>query len=237
MPSKKMNSKTSQPKPTSKSDNSVKKKTSGAKKTSKKETVEAPVVPVEAPVEPPVKVEAPVEPPVKVEAPVDETTPLSTESNTESSSPSLEEQFASVTQKLADLKTLQVTLTTELKLLHKNTTKHLKNMNKKKKKVHNDKKPRAPSGFAKPAKMSKELCDFLNEPVGTEMARTVVTKHITNYVKEHNLQNQENRRQILCDDKLMNLLKVDDTVVLTYFNLQKYMKVHFIKTEPNAVSI
>lgn len=85
--------------------------------------------------------------------------------------------------------------------------------------------------------MSKELCDFLNEPVGTEMARTVVTKHITNYVKEHNLQNQENRRQILCDDKLMNLLKVDDTVVLTYFNLQKYMKVHFIKTEPNAVSI
>ena len=38
--------------------------------------------------------------------------------------------------------------------------------------------------------------------------RTVVTKHITDYVKKHNLQNPENKRQILCDDKLNSLLKM-----------------------------
>ena len=136
-----------------------------------------------------------------------------------------------------ELKALQSSLTAELKLLQKNTSKYVKSINKKKKRNNSaDKKPRAPSGFAKPAKMSKELCKFLNEPDGTEMARTVVTKHITDYVKKHNLQNPENKRQILCDDKLNSLLKVDANTPLTYFNLQKYMKVHFIKPEP-AVTV
>ena len=78
----------------------------------------------------------------------------------------------------------------------------------------------------------------MNIPVGTEMARTDVTKYITKYVKDNDLQNPENKRQIMCDSKLKDLLNVDDTVPVTYFNLQKYMKVHFIKPEqPNAVVV
>ena len=40
-----------------------------------------------------------------------------------------------------------------------------------------------PSGFAKPTLISNELCDFLSKPNGTEMARTEVTKYLTQYIK------------------------------------------------------
>ena len=89
---------------------------------------------------------------------------------------------------------------------------------------------RPPSGFAKPALISDELCNFLGKPSGTEMARTEVTKHITSYIKEHNLQNAANKREITADAKLKNLLNLNNGDVLTFFNLQKYMKVHFPKT-------
>ena len=93
---------------------------------------------------------------------------------------------------------------------------------------------RAPSGFAKPTLMSNELCAFLGEAPGTEMARTEVTKYLTTYIKQNNLQNQANKRIILPDDKLTALLNVTDTDEVTYFNLQKYMKVHFPKQSKSA---
>ena len=55
-------------------------------------------------------------------------------------------------------------------------------------------KPRKPSGFAKPTYLSPELCTFLNVEKGTELARTEVTKRILQYVKDNNLQNQSNGR-------------------------------------------
>ena len=88
---------------------------------------------------------------------------------------------------------------------------------------------RAPSGFAKPALISKELCSFLGQPEGTEMARTEVTKHLTSYIKEHNLQDSVNKRKIVPDAKLKKLLNLSPSDEVTYFNLQKYMKVHFPK--------
>ena len=70
----------------------------------------------------------------------------------------------------------------------------------------------------------------------TKLARTQVTKEITAYIKEHNLQNQENKKIILPDKKLGALLNAGKEEV-TYFNLQKFMKVHFIKEEqPTVVS-
>ena len=33
-----------------------------------------------------------------------------------------------------------------------------------------------PSGFAKPTNVTKELCDFMNCPEGSKIARTEVTK-------------------------------------------------------------
>ena len=96
-----------------------------------------------------------------------------------------------------------------------------------------NKKPRAPSGFAKPTHLSSDLCNFLNVSEDTMMARTDVTKKITGYIKEHSLQNQENKKIILPDKKLGALLNAGNDEV-TYFNLQKYMKVHFIKKDESS---
>ena len=92
---------------------------------------------------------------------------------------------------------------------------------------------RAPSGFAKPILISNELCSFLGHPEGTEMARTEVTKQLTSYIKEHNLQDANNKRNIIPDTKLAQLLKSNPEDQITYFNLQKYMKIHFPKASSN----
>jgi hypothetical protein len=90
---------------------------------------------------------------------------------------------------------------------------------------------RVPSGFTKPNLISDELAMFLGEPVGTEMARSDVSKAITRYIRENGFQDPENDRKINPDEKLSNLLRLkeEEKDTLTYFNLQKYLKPHFIK--------
>ena len=143
----------------------------------------------------------------------------------------LETQFAELNTRLQEFKTFYTSLIADVKKLHKNVQKNLKDAAKKNKKrvVDPNKPKRAPSGFAKPSLISKELCSFVGKPDGTEMARTEVTKFLTIYIKKNNLQNPKNLRQILPDKKLGKLLNVPKTEQLTYFNLQKYMKVHFPK--------
>ena len=84
-----------------------------------------------------------------------------------------------------------------------------------------------PSGFAKPGYISSELCSFLGKPTGSLLARTDVTRYLTTYIKDHNLQNKNNKKEILCDTALKNLLQPNKGEVVTYFNLQSYMKRHY----------
>uniref|UniRef100_A0A6C0F872 DM2 domain-containing protein n=1 Tax=viral metagenome TaxID=1070528 RepID=A0A6C0F872_9ZZZZ len=92
-------------------------------------------------------------------------------------------------------------------------------------------KPKKLSGFAKPMQLSKELSDFLCVNHDTMMARTDVTKEINKYVKANNLQNPENKREIILDAKLKTIISapIDETV--TFFNLQKFMSKHYIKND------
>tara|TARA_Y100000389_G_scaffold134961_1_gene132478 strand:+ start:24527 stop:25003 length:477 start_codon:yes stop_codon:yes gene_type:complete len=98
-----------------------------------------------------------------------------------------------------------------------------------------DKKPREPSGFAKPTGLSSDLCDFLDIPVGSELARTEVTKRVLKYVKDNNLQNPEKKRELLIDDKMKKLLKPEKDEVVTYFNIQRLLKVHYVKKTTETV--
>lgn len=144
----------------------------------------------------------------------------------------IESDFSSLNERLAQFKTMYTSITSDLRKLQKNMARHVKEnsrRNRKRKAPAGDRPKRAPSGFAKPALISKELCSFLGKPTGTEMARTEVTKHLTSYIKEHNLQDQANKRKIIPDAALKKLLNVKPSDELTYFNLQKYMKVHFPK--------
>ena len=144
----------------------------------------------------------------------------------------IESDFASLNERLGQFKSMYASITTDLRKLQKNMARHVKEnsrRNRKRKAPAGDRPKRAPSGFAKPALISKELCTFLGKPAGTEMARNEVTKHLTSYIKEHNLQDQANKRKIVPDAALKKLLNVKASDELTYFNLQKYMKVHFPK--------
>ena len=146
----------------------------------------------------------------------------------------IETQFSDIGARLKQFRDLYTSITADVRLLQKNVQRHLRETarkNKRRKRAPDDpnKPKRAPSGFAKPALISPALCTFLGKPNGTEMARTEVTKFLTSYIKEHNLQDQANKRRILPDKKLGKLLNPGKGEEVTYFNLQKYMKVHFPK--------
>jgi upstream activation factor subunit UAF30 len=61
------------------------------------------------------------------------------------------------------------------------------------------------------------------------LSRTDATRKIAAYIKEHNLQNPDNRREILSDATLTSLFSLTKEDKLNYFNLQRYIKPHFIK--------
>ncbi len=121
-----------------------------------------------------------------------------------------------------------VIIQNNIRCLERQTKKHIKTLEKEliKRRPKNKKKP---SGFAQPVDISRELCEFLEKPNGTQMARTEVTQYIINYIKCHKLQNEENKKIIKPDNKLLSLLDIENNAELTYFNLQSYMNRHFIK--------
>lgn len=90
-------------------------------------------------------------------------------------------------------------------------------------------KKRQPSGFAKPTKLSKELCEFLGVPLDTLMPRTEVTRILNEYIKTNKLQDPQDRRKIVPDDKLKKILTLTEGVPLSYFSLQSSIKNHFLK--------
>merc|ERR1711959_852531 len=131
---------------------------------------------------------------------------------------SVEQTFKNLYEKINVLKTELGKLVSEVKEVHKQVNKSLKESAKNKKKKQ-DRPKREPSGFAKPTPISQELCDFLQKPLGTEMARTEVTKYLTSYIKEHDLQYPDDKRKIKPDAKLKKLLNLKKDDQVTYFNL------------------
>jgi chromatin remodeling complex protein RSC6 len=120
-----------------------------------------------------------------------------------------------------------------VKCVEKDVKKELKSLKKSTKTKVKSKKP--PSGFAKPTKVTKELCVFMNRPDGTEIARTEVTKFLVQYIKTNGLQEQngETKNKIVPDEKLQSLLCLNthEANDLTFFTIQKYMNKHFISNK------
>lgn len=153
----------------------------------------------------------------------------------------LDDTFKSLTDGMVSMRQNLKNLEAEVKKLRKRVTTEMnearKNQRRKKAKNDDPNRPkRPPSGFAKPSKLSSELCQFLGVAEGSELARTEVTKEITKYIREQNLQDPTYKRRILCDKKLSNLLQTKAGDEVTYFNLQSYMKPHFPKSQAALAS-
>jgi chromatin remodeling complex protein RSC6 len=162
----------------------------------------------------------------------------STDAHTEGGSletSSLSSLFTEFGSKLQTLSSGLSTLRGDFRTLERHVAREMRaaqKISKRKRKSGN----RAPSGFVKPTLISKELAHFLGKSVGTECARTEVTREINAYIRTHNLQDKENGRKINPDAKLRSLLQLKKDDELTYFNLQKYMSPHFAKASPAVAS-
>lgn len=140
----------------------------------------------------------------------------------------LTEQFNGILSSLTSFKSQITVIQQQLRGIEKSVSKEMKGLKKTAAK-HKKKGNRKPSGFAKPTTISDELCLFMNKEKGTEVARTEVTQYIIGYIREHNLQNPENRRIIKPNECLTVLLDLKQEDEVTYFNLQRFMNKHFHK--------
>lgn len=85
------------------------------------------------------------------------------------------------------------------------------------------------SGFLKPVPISNAIAQFTGWSPSELKSRVEVTKFLCNYIKDNNLQNPTDRRQILADTKLTKLLECNNATPLTYFDMQSHLKKHFPK--------
>lgn len=104
------------------------------------------------------------------------------------------------------------------------------------------------SGFDKQVNLVKEAVTFITKHCKGQVddahpvSRRDVNKYIHTYIKDNNLQNPENRRQIKPNKALQTILSplsneknkngtTDLELGYNYFNLQKYIKHIFLKVE------
>ena len=161
----------------------------------------------------------------KVETPVQETSVVEAPQNTVEN---YAQEFTHLVEQLKVLQNSLKELTVYTSKLEKRVAKDQKVLQKR----VNGKRKRtnassSPSGFSKPGPVSDELRTFLKLGKDELIARTEVTKRINAYCKEHGLQGKDDKRVLKPDKTLKTLLRLGPKDELTFFNLQKYMKVHF----------
>ncbi|KAG2304170.1 hypothetical protein Bca52824_032821 [Brassica carinata] len=80
-------------------------------------------------------------------------------------------------------------------------------------------------GILKTVPVSKSLASFAGE---SELSRATAVKKVWEHIKSNNLQNPENRKEIICDDKLKTIFEGKDKVGFT--EIAKLLSPHFPKS-------
>ena len=90
-------------------------------------------------------------------------------------------------------------------------------------------KPKKPRGFAIPTDVSQTLLAFMEQPEKTKISRTQATKYLMTYIKTNDLINPNNKKFIIPNEQLWNLLgeNAKHEEALDRFNIQKYLNQHF----------
>ena len=174
-------------------------------------------------------VAAPAPAPVAVAAPA-------AEASAEPEEVRLETEAKSITARLLAVRETVSELISEAKRLEKKAAKvqKLADKRRRRKVVEGEAgKPARVSIFQVPTGLTPELCAFMGRPAGSLESRSNVTKFITKYVSDNNL---KNKHDINADAKLLKLLRLNKEDKLTYFNLQKYLNVHYLKADKPAAT-
>ncbi|KAJ4867140.1 SWIB/MDM2 domain superfamily protein [Raphanus sativus] len=84
-------------------------------------------------------------------------------------------------------------------------------------------KVREPRGIMKPRPVSPEMQDVVGEPV---IPRTQALKRIWAYIKERDLQDPQDKKVIICDEKLKKIFAGKDRV--GFLEIAKLIGPHFL---------
>ncbi|XP_010275139.1 PREDICTED: upstream activation factor subunit spp27 [Nelumbo nucifera] len=84
---------------------------------------------------------------------------------------------------------------------------------------------KAQTGIFKVVPVSPALRKFIGAP---EVSRGDAVKKVWEYIKENNLQNPANKKEIRCDDKLKSIFEGKDTV--GFLEIATLLSRHFVKT-------
>lgn len=73
------------------------------------------------------------------------------------------------------------------------------------------KKRKAGGGLSTPYQLSPELARVVGKNI---LPRSKVTKYLWVYIREHNLQNPEDKREIICDSNFKNLVRAPSLILI-----------------------
>ncbi|WCJ17887.1 SWIB/MDM2 domain superfamily protein [Euphorbia peplus] len=85
---------------------------------------------------------------------------------------------------------------------------------------------RRPRGIMKPRRVSPEMADVVG---ASEIARTQALKVIWAHIKANNLQDPQDKKIIICDEKLKKIFDNRDRV--GFLEVAKLISPHFLKVE------
>jgi len=151
----------------------------------------------------------------------------------ESSSDQLKGILSALTEQSSNMKTLMNNVRAVLKDVEKQN-KELEKLRNKKSRGKTERAANAlPSGITKPVAISDELAKFLGVAIGTLVPRNEVTKGVSGYVKENELSDPTNKQRFILDErpaaKTLRDLLGNPSEDVTYFNLQRYLKHHYLQ--------
>jgi len=144
----------------------------------------------------------------------------------------LKNVLQTVTEQMNSLKGLANTIRSIIKDSDRQS-KELEKLKNKRSRVKTERSASAlPSGITKPVSISDELAKFLGVAPGTLVPRNEVTKGVSGFVKEHSLSDPTNKQKFVLDDrdaaKKLRALLGNPAEDVTYFNLQRYLKHHYL---------
>jgi chromatin remodeling complex protein RSC6 len=153
----------------------------------------------------------------------------------------IKNMMTTLTEQMAVNKTFMNSLRSVLKESEK-VSKELEKLRNKRGKTKTVRSPDAlPSGITKPVAISDELAKFLGVAPGTLVPRNEVTKGVSGFVKSNELSDPSNKQKFILDDrpaaKALKVLLGNPKEDVTYFNLQRYLKHHYLPMQATVPEV
>lgn len=130
---------------------------------------------------------------------------------TENQPPSLETQFADITEQISGM----TSSFKNLQLRFKTLSKEVKQAERKSRT-----RQKAPP---KKLHINSKLAQFIKVDSNVEITKAEVMKHISSYIKENNLQTQEDKRQFVPNKQLMKIFGTKESKPMTFVEINKYI--------------